>query len=122
MVLVLSYVSGWQTLAKSYEANTPPRGMRFTWQSGSVGFLSYRNCVTVHVAPDGLFLAVPFFFRPGHKPLFLPSSAITNQKPVKILWYEAVSFQVGDPPVELRLSRRIFEARKTGAASDLNRI
>ena len=115
VVLLLSYLSGWQALAASYEAKEPPRGTLFSGQSGSVGIVSYRNSLTVHAAPDGFFLTVPAIFRIGHKPLFIPWSAVRNRKPVKILWYEAVSFEVGSPRVaELRLPPRIFEARSDG--------
>jgi hypothetical protein len=112
VVLVLSYVGGWQALAAAYSAQEPPRGTRHAGQSGSVGVVSYRNCLTVHVAPDGLFLATPFFFRFAHKPLFIPWSAIRNQKPVKFLWHEAMGFEIGPAPApKLRLPIRIFEKR-----------
>jgi hypothetical protein len=115
VVFVLSHVSGWQRLAASYPAHEPPRGTRFAGQSGSVGGVSYRNCLTVHVAADGLFLATPFFFRFAHKPLFIPWSAVRNQKPIKFLWHEAMSFEVGAPPAaRLRLPVRIFEESGPG--------
>jgi hypothetical protein len=118
VVLALSYVSGWQKLAASYLARETPRGTRFSGQSGSVGSVSYRSCLTVHVAPDGLFLATPFFFRFAHKPLFIPWSAIRNQKRKKFLWHEAMSFEVGPAPAaSLRLPTRIFEERVAIAAA-----
>lgn len=115
LVLFLSYLGGWQVLAASYEAKDPPRGTLFSGLTGAVGIVSYRNCLKVHAASDGFFLTVPVFFRIGHKPLFIPWSAVRNRKPVKILWYEAVNFEVGSPRVaELRLPPRIFEAGGDG--------
>ena len=112
VVLALSYLSGWQRLAASYSAHEAPRGTRFTGQSGSVGAVSYRSCLTVHVAPDGLFLATPFFFRFAHKPLFIPWNVIKNQKPIKFLWHEAIGFEVGPAPApKLRLPTRVFKER-----------
>ena len=117
VVLVLSYLSGWQTLAASYSAHEPPRGIQFTGQNGSVGVVSYRNSLTVHVAREGLFITTPFIFRIGHKPLFIPWSAIKNQKPIKFLWHEAIRFEVGPGRgIELRLPTRIFEGRTANAA------
>ena len=105
-------MSGWRRLAASYAAHEPPRGTRFAGQSGSVGAVSYRSSLTIHVAPDGLFLATPFFFRFAHKPLFIPWSAIKNQKPIKFLWHEAMGFEVGPAPAaKLRLPTRIFAER-----------
>ncbi len=112
IVLVLSYVSGWQKLSKSYGAHAPPHGQKYAWQSGRVGMVSYRNTLTVHAAPEGLFLSVPAVFRLGHKSLFIPWSAIRNQKPVKFLWYNAIRFQVGAPPVaDVELPVGVFEGR-----------
>ena len=109
VVLLLSHVSGWQRLAASYPAREPPRGTRFAMQSGSVGLVSYRNCLTLHAAPDGLFLSLPFIFRIGHKTLFLPWSTIKNQKPFTFLWYEAISFEMGAAGTpRLRLPAKVF--------------
>ena len=118
VVFALSYLSGWRRLAASYAALEPPRGTRFAGQSGSVGAVSYRSCLTVHVAPDGLFLATPSFFRFAHKPLFIPWSAIRNQMRKKFLWHEAMSFEVGPAPAaSLRLPTTIFEERAAIAAA-----
>src|SRR5207244_1672415 len=70
VVLALSYVSGWQRLAATFEAKEPPRGVEFGGRSGFIGGVSYRNLLNVNVAKDGLFLAVPVLFKIGHKPLF----------------------------------------------------
>lgn len=118
VVLALSYISGWQALAASYAAQEPPRGTRFAGQSGSVGAVSYRGSLTVHVASDGLFLSTPFIFRIGHKPLFIPWTAIKNQKPVKFLWHEAIRFELGSAPArELRLPPGIFRERTEARSS-----
>lgn len=110
IVVVLSHVSGWQKLAKSYGAHSSPHGRRFTGQSGKVGVVSYRNTITVCVAPEGLFLSLPVLIRVGHKPLFITWSAISNQKPMKILWYSAIRFQVGSPAVaDMELPVGLFE-------------
>ena len=113
VVLLLSFLSGWQRLASTYATREPPRGARFGMQNGMVGLVSYRNCLTIHTAPDGLFLSVQFVFRIGHKPLFIPWRAIRNEKPIKFLWYEAVRFEVDAPGApRLRLPAKVFEERK----------
>ena len=112
VVLLLSHVSGWQRLSRGYESKVPPHGKAFLGQSGSVGPVSYRNCLTVHVAPEGLFLSVPFFFRIGHKALLIPWSAIHTEETVKFLWHRAVRFEVGRPSsAQIRLPPQILEAR-----------
>ena len=116
IVLLLSYVSGWQRLSRVYASDVPPHGKAFFRQSGGVGVASYRNCLTVQVAPEGLFLSVPFIFRIGHKTLLIPWHAIHSQETVRFLWLEAVGFQVGEPSMgRIKLPRQILEARDTWA-------
>ena len=112
IVLLLSYVGGWQRLGKSYAGRVPPHGQKHGWQSGRVGWESYRNALTLHTAQEGLFLSLPILFRMGHKNLFIPWSALRNEKPVSFLWYKAIRFQVGSPPIaEVELPVVVFEGR-----------
>ena len=99
-----------------FAAKEPPRGVQFAGQSGSIGGVSYRNLLNVNVAKDGLFLTVPVLFTIGHKPLFIPLSAIKDRKTVKFLWHEAISFQVG-PRIKISLPSAIFEDRNAQPAA-----
>ncbi len=82
-------------------------------QSGSVGRVSYRSCLTVHRSAEGLFLSVLLPFRPGHPPLFIPWNAVRNATSRRILWVERVAFEVGSPGLaSVQLSPKIFEGRK----------
>ena len=113
---ILSLASGWRRLAASYEARIEPSGQRFGSRSGRIGIVSYRNCLIIHVSASGLFLSMPFFLRPGHKPLLIPWHAIHNQKGVKSLWREGVQFEVGNPSVaQLVLPSEVFQARGVSA-------
>ncbi len=112
IVLALSIFGGWRTLAATLATEEAPRGTRFSGESGYVGGVSYKSALTVHVAPDGMFLTVPWVFRVGHKPLFIPWNAIADPHRVKFLWHEAVRFKVSSHPVmELSLSAPVFDAR-----------
>lgn len=114
IVLLISHVSGWQRLSRDYASNVPPHGQEFLRQTGSVGLASYRNCLNVHVAVEGLFLSTLFLFRIGHKPLFIPWHEIHSEEAVRFLWVQAVRFQVGRPSkAQLRLPQQIFEALGT---------
>lgn len=111
IVLLISFVGGWQRLSKVYAANVPPHGQEFSWQTGRVGLASYRNCLNVHVAPEGLFLSMPFIFRIGHKPLLIPWHEIHSPEAVRFLWVQAIGFQVGLPAMgRILLPRPVFEA------------
>jgi hypothetical protein len=110
--LLLSLVSGWQRLAARYPATQPAHGTRLRAQSAGIGGVSYRNCLTIHVAADGLFLSMPFILRVGHAPLFIPWHAVSKQETVKFLWSEMVRLEIGSPPIaRVQLDPRVLEAR-----------
>ena len=79
-------------------------------QSGGIGMVNYNRCLTVHHAPEGIYVSVLLPFRLGHPPLLIPWSAIHHVTPRKFLWHESMSFEVGSPCiVKLRLARKVFE-------------
>ena len=109
---LLGWVSGWSRLGKSYRCAAEPKAWRYTWQSGSVGLVSYRNCLHIGVSEDGLFLSVPWVFRVGHPALFIPWAQIHNVQNHQLLWVRRVHFEVGDPALaRIQLPEQAFESR-----------
>lgn len=99
VVWLLSHVSGWQTLARSFGAGTRPvTGTPYHFVTGMVGWVSYRHVLTLHVAADGLFLEVMPLFRIGHPRLFIPWTQIGGRRPARVLFWTAERFEVGQPP------------------------
>ncbi len=80
-------------------------------QRGRVGWVNYNNCLTVHVASDGMYLLLWAPFRIGHPPLFLPWEAMHSATTRRILWVETVCVDIGSPTVaRVELLRKIFDA------------
>ena len=79
---VVSLMSGWWSLSSCYRAREPFSGTRFRLRTGKLCWSNYGACLTIGVNADGLYLAVFFFMRPGHPPLFIPWSEI-DATPVK---------------------------------------
>ncbi|WP_373502918.1 hypothetical protein [Aestuariivirga sp.] len=99
VVWLLSHMSGWQALARSHGAGTRPvTGVRHSLVTGMVGWVSYRNVLTLHVAADGLFIEVMPLFRIGHPRLFIPWTEIGARRPSRVLFWTAEQFEVGRPP------------------------
>jgi hypothetical protein len=110
--LLLSFVGGWRRLALSYATDQPPRGTPFCWQSGTIGFVQYRNCLNFDVAEEGLYLSAVWLFRLGHRTLLIPWSAINDVQQQQIFWYAFTRFRVGTPPIAtMRIPTKVFEAR-----------
>jgi hypothetical protein len=109
---LLSAVGGWRRLAESFRAGDEPCGRLFFMQSGKVGLVNYGSCLTIHTAPNGLYLSVWLPFRLGHPPLFIPWDAVRNATTRRFLWFERIVFEVGSPSVAtLQLSKKIFEGQ-----------
>jgi len=109
--LLLSRLGGWHRLARQYATQRQPSGRGFAMQSGWIGIVSYRNCLTVHVAPEGLFLSVMALLSIGHPRLLIPWSAIHEREPRKHLWRTTTRFEVGQPTLaRIELAPEILEA------------
>lgn len=112
--LVLSAIAtlgGWTAIARQYRAAGPPTGQSFWFQSARFGWCDYNGCLVIRIADEGVRLSLPFPFRPGHPPIFLPWSAL-NVVDICDRWYgRYVSMNVGSPKVaRIRLPLKIMEA------------
>lgn len=108
--LVISRIGGWSALAKRYRLEDSFDGERMRFRSGQMRYaMSYNNCLTIGADRRGLYLAVFFFFRPGHPPLFIPWSeiAVTQKQRYFMNAMELTFSRV--PGVYLRLSSATAE-------------
>ena len=111
IVFLLSHVSGWQTLARSFPERADPGGIDYRLLSGRVGFVSYRNALRVAAGAEGLHLWVLAFFRLGHKPLLIPWSAMHNRRERSFLWQKTVRVEVGQSGTRIELPADLFGER-----------
>lgn len=109
--LLISRVSGWRRLADRFSARGPALGTCYKRQTGKVGPVSYKGCLNISLAPEGLFLSVMWPFGLGHRPLFLPWNVIRDVHTRRTLWIERVKFEVGAPDsVTVQLPKKIWDA------------
>jgi len=74
---ILAFIGGWRSLAAVYAATGPPQGESFSFRSASLDPVNYASCLRFVAGPAGLYIAVLFPFRPGHRPLFVPWSDVS---------------------------------------------
>jgi hypothetical protein len=90
VVTLIGHVGDWARLARRFPAGprpgnpAPERPFRHG-VSGRIGLASYRHVLSVGTSRDGLHLAVMPLFRCGHRPLFIPWSAVLERHPVRLL-------------------------------------
>jgi hypothetical protein len=94
---LISVFGGWGRLAPFYRVATPPFGRGFIGQTGFVGRSRYRNSLDIHVAPEGLYLAVAPIFRMGHPPLLIPWRALGPTTPQRWRNIELLEAPVSAP-------------------------
>ena len=98
VVFLLSRVGGWARLAERFGADGPGEGQAFNWSTAYFRLTcSYRHCLTVTLSELGIHLVPIFVFRIGHKPLFIPWSAIAELQRRRILFYSSVKLNLKDP-------------------------
>ena len=96
-VVLIGRFGGWAKLGREYPERPQLGGHRFRFQSARMKLgARYGSCLVIGSDPAGLHVAVFFLFRPGHPPLFIPSTcatAVTGTRPLFILFPSA-------PPLE----------------------
>jgi hypothetical protein len=91
----------WKGLAARYAA--PPRKLDggLHRRTLEVGQVLWRNCVTVGMHDDGLYLQIktPLPFQAAKTPLLIPWSDITRVQVVRLYWQKAYQLDIGSPAV-----------------------
>ena len=78
---LISLLSGWRRLSKTYPARLPFTGKHWWFQSAEMRWTShYGGCLIVGGNHEGLHLSVLLPFRIAHPPLFIPWSDISTRE------------------------------------------
>ncbi len=99
VVWLLSWLSGWQRLARHYRTELRPTGKPIGPFWAMLGLVSHRGTLTLQAAPEGLYLSIMVLFRIGHPPLLIPWSAIKRGGDGKRGLFNRVALELGDPVI-----------------------
>ena len=107
---LMSRISGWSALAKKFRAAHPFVGEKRHLQSGALGWVNYRSCLTVGVGREGLYVSVLPLFAIGSPPLIIPWSSMHDIAKYKMLWLTYASIGFEDPlAARLRIPWKFVE-------------
>ena len=112
LMVVVGWLSGWSRLARTYRAEAKPTGEAIRFQSARLGWVDYSGCVTFVPTESGLHISMLPPFGPGHRPLFVPWSAMTHVKSHDKKWYGPRSTTVSidvQLPVQAVFPSRVFD-------------
>ena len=99
IVFLLSTIGGWRRLARTYRASGEPSGLALRGQTGKVGVVPYRRCLTVHAGDRGVYLSLPFPFRIGHPSLMIPWRDLHGATHARVMGRDVTRMEVGTPVV-----------------------
>lgn len=110
VIYLISWLSGWQRLAKKYATWMEPPTLRRSMASARIGLSNYNGVLQLGLNPQGIYLSVFILFRVGHKPLFIPWSEIDEVTEVHFLFRKLYKIKIRKPELTtILLPKHYFE-------------
>ncbi|WP_163865722.1 hypothetical protein [Myxococcus eversor] len=107
-----SMTGGWFWLARRFRTDEPmPRGA-IGGVTGKMGWVYYKNSLTVGVDEDGLYVSMIPVRTPFHPPLFIPWSEIRErrrEKPLLSILTKFDRLEVGPKRTVLRIESLVMD-------------
>jgi len=84
---------GWGKLAEVYGTPNPPTGQITKGETIQVGAVTYKRCVTLALADEGLYVSI------WRKTALIPWTEFKGIGQATLYWQKVPLLTVGDPPV-----------------------
>ena len=84
---------GWRQLAEVYGTDKPPTGQIVPGQTLQIGAVTYKRCVSLGFADEGLYLTI------WRKTALIPWTEFKALGQATLYWQKVPMLTVGDPPV-----------------------
>lgn len=99
--------SGWKLLERRYLATYPYIGTYENPFIALIGIFKYGGILKIAYNREGLYLDTNFFYKPFHKPLFIPWDQISFSREIYFLIPYGVFTVNADKPIKIRLSEKL---------------
>jgi len=98
---------GWRRLAEVYATANPPTGQITKRETIQVGAVTYKRCVTLGVADEGLYVTI------WRKTVLIPWTEFKAVGQATLYWQKVPMLTVGDPPVAtMTVPVAVFQAMR----------
>jgi hypothetical protein len=94
---LLSWLSGWRDMSRHYRCSSQPEGSVWYMQCGSIGGVTYKNCLTIASTANGLYLALFPLFAVASPPLLIPWSHVVGINLSKGWIADSTVIRIGQP-------------------------
>lgn len=93
LLLYLLSKGGWGRLKQRYRVEQPPGGTVIRRQTVKIGIVTFKQCVTVGIADEGLYLAM------WRTTVLIPWSELSAAGETTLFWRRVPVLGVGQPPI-----------------------
>ncbi len=104
-------LSGWDKLAQKYGYHSQFSGKLTRMTTAYIGMVRYRNCISIGVNAQGLYISPFALFRLNYPPIFVPWGDISRfeKKPGIFGLGQYYALDIGFPKIRtVKLSPRVF--------------
>jgi hypothetical protein len=84
---------GWRRLTEVYPTSKPPRGQTVTGQTVQIGAVTYKRCVTLGIADEGLYVTI------WRKTVLIHWTVLKRIGEATLYWQKVPMLTISDPPV-----------------------
>lgn len=84
---------GWRRLVEAYATEKPPTGQTVRVHTLQIGAVTYKRCVTLGIANEGLYVTI------WQKTVLIPWTEFQGIGDATLDWQEVKMLTIGDPPV-----------------------
>ncbi len=97
IVYLISRIGGWSELAARFGYDGLAEGEVFKWCSARLRVLcNYSNCLRITVSDAGIHIRTVIFFKVGHRPLFIPWTAVHDLRVGRFWRYSSAKLIIRD--------------------------
>ena len=106
----LAVFGGWRRLSQVYKRIDVFNGKVLSFQSGTLGNVSYGNAISVGANQKELFLGMFFIFKVGHPDLVIPLTEVTGREIKRFIFLKYVELNFKEVPRKsLQITKKLAD-------------
>lgn len=107
VLFIISKASRQRLLLEKYSTPSPPCGQVMPRQTVKIGAVVYKRCVTVGIAPEGLYISI------RRKTMLIPWHDLKPAGHTMLHWRQIPLYKIGDPPIAALALQGDFPVRSS---------
>jgi hypothetical protein len=102
--LLVSWITGWRSLAERYKTNREfPARKRWMQSARMRAGVRFNHALTLGSDAEGIYMGMTLPMFPGQRRLFIPWSDVKAEEPQHLLWLMMRTLRLGPDGIPLRV-------------------